>query len=156
MIGLKIADLKDFTAKLFIRDTFDSFELTDGEFITRFTVTLDGTLIEPEDGYAHITWGQVRPLAYQIIRGKELPHSFRLVLRLSDENVKKTLDSRGLPIQSEEVGALFLNINYTHGQIYVITGCSMKTFTMDKTLENEWDKLALLFFRKNQIPVETV
>lgn len=156
MIGLHIADIKDFTAKLFLKETFDSFELTEAEFVTRFTVTLDGRLTEPADGHEHATWGQVRPLAFQIIKGKELPHSFRLVLRLSDENVAKTVASLGLAVSPEEVGALFFNIHYTHQQITVVTGCSMRTFTLDKTLEKEWDRLARRFFAKQQIPVEDV
>ncbi|MBO6164180.1 MAG: hypothetical protein J6N77_03930 [Lachnospiraceae bacterium] len=156
MIGLRIADIRDFTSRLFVKDTFDSFELAEAEFVTRYTTTLDGTLTEPQEDHLHATWGQVRPVAYAVIRGKELPHSFRLVLRLSDENVKKTLASLGLSISPEEVGALFLNILYNHEQLTVVTGCSLKTFSLDKTLEKEWDRLARRFFAKNQIPVEEV
>ena len=91
MIALQIVDQKDFAAKLFRQETFDGFDLEDAEFLTRYTITLDGFLTEPEEGRRYISWSAVRPLAFQILKGRDLPHSFRITLRLNRENTEKTL-----------------------------------------------------------------
>lgn len=155
MIGLKIADIKDFTAKLFVAETFDNFLVTEAEFVTAFRTSLDGHLTEKtEDGREYVRWQQLRPLAFQIIKGKQLPHSFKIVLKLSEENTANTLASLGIPLSAEEVGGLFLNIRYENQQITCITGCSLRTFSLDRTLEKEWDKVLCRFLRHHQIPYE--
>ncbi len=35
-----------------------------------------------------------------------------------------------------------------------MTGTSIKTFTLDKTLEHVWDELIQKFFRQQKIPYE--
>ncbi|MDY3729762.1 MAG: DUF5721 family protein [Candidatus Choladocola sp.] len=157
MIGLKIADQKDFTSKLFVAETFDNFLLIEAEFVTTFRTSLDGQLSEKaEDGRSYALWQQVRPLAFQIIKGKQLPHSFKIVLKLSESNTAKTLSSLGVPLLPEDVGGLFLNIRYENQQIHCITGCSLRTFSLDKTLEKEWDGVICRFLRHHQIPFEEV
>ena len=153
MIGLQIEELKDFTAKLFLKDTFDSFEVSEAEFITKYTVSIDGMLSEPEGGRKLAPWSAVRPLAFQIIKGKELPHSFRIVFRLSRENTEKTLASLSLPYDPDTVAGLFLNLRYDNGKITAVTGSSFTTFSMDRTLDREWDGVVRRFFRHHGIAV---
>ena len=45
MTSLTIADIKDFTGKLFLAEVFDNFLTTEAEFSTTFQVTLDGHLL---------------------------------------------------------------------------------------------------------------
>jgi len=153
MIGLQIEELKDFTTKLFLKETFDAFEVSEAEFLTRFTVTIDGALAEAEEGRRLASWSTVRPLAVQIIRGKELPHSFHIVLRLSDENTARTLASLGLPYETSEIGGLFLNLRFDGSRLTAVTGCSFTTFRLDRTLEREWDQVVRRFFRHHRIAV---
>lgn len=154
MIGLEIADIKDFTSKLFLRGTFDSFEVTEAEFVTGWRVAIDGHLTEPDGEQRYAGWSAVRPLAFQIIKGNTLPHSFRIVFRLTDENAAKTLESMGLPYRVADIGGLFLNIRYADKKITAVTGCSFQTFTMDKTLEKEWDQVIRRFLRHHKIPFQ--
>jgi len=37
------------------------------------------------------------------------------------------------------VGGLYLNVRFEKGELRIITGTAIKTFTLDKTLEQEWD-----------------
>ena len=108
MIALQILDLKDFTSRLFLQETFDGFCLEEAEFQTRYTVSLDGYLTIQEKEQQYIGWDAVRPLAFQILKGREMPHSFRITLRLSEENTKKTLAASGLSVAPEDVGGLLL------------------------------------------------
>ena len=154
MIGFQITDQKDFTSKLFLQDVFQSFDLVEAEFLTRISISLDGVLAEPEDGHDLAGWESVRPLAFQILKGKELPHSFHIVLRLSRENTRKTLAASGLNIDPEEVGGLFLNIRYDGQKITAVTGTSRTSFSLDHSLDREWDQVMRRFFRHHQIPAE--
>ncbi len=54
-------------------------------------------------------------------------------------------------ISSEQIQGLYLNIRYEDGALYCVTGTSLHLFTMDKTLENEWDKAVAKFMRSHEI-----
>ena len=54
----------------------------------------------------------------------------------------------------EEISGLYLNFHYDGSVLQCITGISMKTFYMDKTLEKEWDSYAEEFFKKSGIEQE--
>ena len=100
MIALSIEDQKLFTKLLFLSDTFDNFELAEGEFVTRFSVNIDGLLTEEESAGRYIKWEEARGIAFQIIKGKQLPRAFRLTFRLTDGNMEKTLSSIGKTSES--------------------------------------------------------
>ncbi len=154
MIALQILDIKNFTSQLFLQETFDGFCLEEAEFQTRYTISMDGYLTVPENGRQYAGWDIVRPLAFQILKGRELPHSFHITLRLSDENMKKTLSASGLGVAAEDVGGLFLNLRFDGKNMTAVTGCSQKSFSLDRSLEKEWDRIIRLFLRRHQIPAE--
>lgn len=156
MIALEIADIRDFTAKLFLKETFDSFELVEAEFYTDYKVIMDGHLTEPEKGAVYTRWNLVQPLAFAVIKGKKLPHSFHIVLRLTDENTANTLKSMGSTYTVEQIGGLFINLRYDNQKLTVVTGCSFQTFLLDKTLEKDWDQMVMRFLRHHQIPFQNM
>jgi len=156
MIGLSIPDLKDFTNKLFRESTFDSFQVMEADFVTAISITMQGRLTQPEAGREFTAWQDIRPLAFQVIKGTKLPRSFKIILRLSNENAEKTISRLGLPYKPQDVAGFYLNVRYEAEKITCITGCSMNTFTMDKSLEKEWDGVIRRFFRHHQIVFEEI
>ena len=48
----------------------------------------------------------------------------------------------------EQVGGLFLNIHYENQHLSCVTGLSLNQFTLDKTLEREWDESIRTFCEK--------
>ena len=58
-----------------------------------------------------------------------------------------------LPVREEQVSGMYLNIRYENGELYCVTGTSVNFFTLDKSLDEEWDEAVKQFFRKNGIPV---
>ena len=151
MLGLQIDDQKDFTQKLFRQDVFDNFLVPEAVFATAFSIAIDGGSLSEEGKPVCASWGQLRPLAFQIIKGQTLPRGFKIVLRLSPENAEKTLQPLGLSIAPEEVAGLFFNILYEEGQIRCTTGVSLTAFSLDRTLEQEWDRMMRRFLRRHQI-----
>lgn len=152
MIALTIEDMKLFTKLLFLTETFDNFELVEGEFVTRFSTDIDGTLTDDENDDRYIRWAEARNIAFQIIRGKQLPRAFRLTMRLTEENMQKTLASIGKSSETTNITSLLFNIRYEHETLMLITGCAYSTFTPDRTAEREWDELMLKFLMKHEIP----
>ncbi len=151
MLGLQIDDIKDFTHKLFCQSVFDNFLVPEAFFSTDFSIAIDGTSLSEEGKPACATWGQLRPLAFQIIKGQTLPRGFKIVLRLTPENTENTLRSLGSPMAPEEVAGLFLNILYEEGKIRCTTGFSLTSFSLDRSLDTAWDQVARRFLRYHQI-----
>lgn len=162
MISLKILEVKSFMGQLLFHDMFDSFYLSELEIQTGNLYRINGRLNKnwfDEDEkeaigdreYAY--WKELRPFAYQIIKGHKTPQMMKLVFLLSDKNTHKLLEQSKAAVK-EDVGGLFLNLHYEGGILRLITGTSMKTFTMDRTLENQWDASVKRFLARHEITAE--
>ena len=173
MRSLLIQDNKTFMQQLLLSEMFDPFCVVKAELETFCTFSVDGTYLsgyldrDPEETAAngggrtgtgtgagenegrkpdtYVPWKLLRPHFLSLIRGKSKPHGMRLVLRLAGRNVEKLVRQYDIPLLPEQIGGLFLNINYSNRegteQITVITGTSVTVFTMDRTLEQTWDEM---------------
>ena len=45
-----------------------------------------------------------------------------------------------------------MNIRYEDGELFCVTGTSVNFFTLDKSLETEWDEAVKGFLKEHQIP----
>ena len=96
---------------------------------------------KPEDSHAH--WKDVREFCFQIIRGKRTPLNFKIILSLAPENFPGFLNQQNVTgFRPEDIQGMYLNLSYDGLNLTCITGISMKTFTMDKSLERAWDDAA--------------
>lgn len=84
------------------------------------------------------------------------PLHFKIIFRLSRNNTKKLLQGSGLSYGIEEIFGLFLNFQYDGASLTCTTGTSLKTFTLDKSLDRAWDELVLKYFKQQQILWESV
>ena len=98
-----------------------------------------------------LPYSYMRPALYQLIRGKKTPVYFKFVLMLSPINLEKTLSLSESGLTPLDVGGMFLNITYQNGSLAATTGISYKTFTTEKTLNHEWDKMVKKFLSKHSI-----
>lgn len=157
MIALKLKNTKNFMTHLLLSDTFDNFLFIEGEIVTFNTFTIDGYIQkgfyeESMDGYS--SWKQLRELCFSIIKGKRTPLSFRFVFSLSPENIARLIEQKGLDFQAADVQGLYLNIRFDGARLQCITGTSLNTFSMDKSLEREWDAMVPRFFDKKGLAFE--
>ena len=157
MIALKAEDVKSFTTKLFVREDFDAFLVKEVNITTYNSFSIDGHVkqgyyTEEEREENNIeefsTWKTLRPFCFSLIKGKKLPGSFRIVLQMTDRFAART----GAGIDGNQIVGLYLNIRYDNGEMYCITGTSLNFFTMDKTLDLEWDKAVKQFLQSHEIP----
>ena len=165
MIALKMEDMKGFTSGLFVGNLFDSWLLREAVIVTFNTFTIDGHIragyyTQQEQEENHVgelsTWQTVRPFCFSLIKGKRLPGSFHIVLQLAGQAVKAFVKEYDLSIASERMKGLYLNIRYEEGQIVCVTGTSLDFFTLDKSVEEAWDKKVQNFFKEHRIPYVAV
>ena len=135
---------KTYMAHLLLKETFDQFSFIEGEITTFNKFTLDGFLqkdfFDDAPKRSHSYWKEVRELCFAIIRGRRTPLNFKIVLSLAPENFAAFLEKHQIgACRAEDIQGLYLNFHYDGTTLQCITGTSMHTFTMDKTLEREWD-----------------
>ena len=162
----QIQDLKDFMKKLLLTDTFDTFLLSEASVTTYAAFHLDGTmhpdyfstdeaeaLTTEQCGY--VLWKRVRPLFFELMKGKNTPLSFQFVFRLAPHNVESLIRQSGLSHRPEDVDGLFLTLRYDGTHLSCISGSSLRIFTMDHSLDHAWDAMLEKFFHKKEIIVST-
>lgn len=160
MILLSISEVKEFMSKLLLSDTFDSFLFIEGEIVTFNTFSINGYLqrdffdkdMIPERNYS--LWKELREYCFSLIRGKRTPLRFKFVFGLSEPNIEKLLRQQGLSFTPQDVQGLYLNISYDGHSLRCVTGTSMNLFTLDKSLEEAWDKMVQKFFAQKEISFE--
>ena len=160
MILLSISEVKEFMSKLLLSDTFDSFLFIEGEIVTFNTFSINGYLQKdffdkdmiPERNYS--LWKELREYCFSLIRGKRTPLRFKFVFGLSEPNIEKLLRQQGLSFTPQDVQGLYLNISYDGHSLRCVTGTSMNLFTLDKSLEEAWDKMVEKFFVQKEISFE--
>lgn len=167
MTAFEIKDIKQFMNRLLGSNLFDNFLLSEAVIVSNITYQLDGSLQKSfyseetleELGikdYSFVPFSLVRTNCFDLIKGKNTPLSFRFVFLLSPENMANTIARSHSQFHVSDVSGMFINLNYRGGKLTCTTGISYKTFSMEKTLEQEWDALVEAFFKKNQIDIESI
>jgi len=159
MIALKIEEVKPFMAKLLTNTLFDDFILKEMEIQTFTSFHISGKFYESffskeeleERGNSNVLWKDTRAIAFSIIRGSKTPLSMKIVFQLPENLSEDLINSLGGKIRSEDVGGLFINIRFEKNELNIITGTAIKTFTMDKTLDREWDDWVKKFISEQGI-----
>ena len=162
MILLSIPEVKEFMSKLLLSETFDTFLFVEGEIVTFNTFTMNGRLqkdffdkdMVPERTYS--LWKDLREYCFSLIRGKRTPLRFKFVFGLSEPNIEKLLKQQDLSFTPQDVQGLYLNISYDGTSLKCVTGTSMNLFTVDKSLEEAWDKMVQKFFTQKEIGFEVM
>lgn len=157
-----LPDTKEFMNHLLINDTFDNFSLIETNICTYMTTKINGHInngffSEDELSQKNLTdcdylpWTYVKPFVFSLIKGKRTPLSFKITLSLSKENIKNVLKSIKTDFTIEQVSGLIVNFSYKNNQITFTTATSISEFTLDKTLEREWDELFIKFLKSKKI-----
>lgn len=165
MISLQIVDIKNFMNQLLISDTFDHFLLSEAVIKTNVSYTIDGHLnkefytadeleMEQLASLPAAPFSQLRPVCFHLIKGKKTPLSFHFTFQLSPANQENTVKSVGSSLSPSDVSAMFLHVRYQNNVLTCSTGISYRTFSLDRTLEQEYDSLMQRFFHKHAIAFE--
>lgn len=165
MIAVHIIDVKDFMSKLLIGDIFDTFWMTELEVLTGNQFKVNGHLnqnwFDQEEAEAigtreYAKWKEIKPLAFQIIKGNKTPQVLKIIFMYPKNGIPKFLEEIGSNFRVEEVEGLFLNIRYEKNVLHIVTGVSISTFSLDKSLEKEWDEKIKSFLKSKEIALEEI
>ena len=146
MLSLMITDVKKMTALLFTENSFDRFLLKSAQLSAQLSAAISGEKDpdfytederEKEMQEPFVRYETVRPLLFQMIRGKRLPLSFRIIL-ITDKNTTNRLKVKS-GFSDCEVTSLSINLNYKGGQLILSTGVSYAGFSLDKSLDTAWE-----------------
>jgi hypothetical protein len=163
MISLNVSEVKPFMAKLLMNTTFDIYILKEMELQTFTGFTITGQYneafftkeeLEERKENSVILWSDVKQIAYSMIKGNKTPLSLKIVFQLPLEQCETVVKRSGGRLRLEEVGGLYLNVRFEKGELHIITGTAIKTFTLDKTLEREWDLEVKNIFKEQGILFE--
>lgn len=161
MIALRIEEQKKFTSGLFIGELFDKFLLREADIVTFNRFTIDGRVL-PGLLYRRGAGGRGD-------RGVFLleDHKARMLFPDPGKASAGDLPHRSLPVGGgqepglyrpmapgllpEQAAAFIINIQYENQEMTCVTGTSMNIFTMDRTLEREWDESVKQFLKRSGI-----
>ena len=165
MVALKITNIKQFMGKLLGGEDFDAFLLEEASISTYNTFLIDGhqnrefySAEEWEDEtirpYDFSTWKTIRPICFDLIKGKHTPTAFRFVLHLMPGYTESILRTGNTAVTPQQVKAFVLNIKYDGTDLTLVTGTAFYTFLMDKTPDILWDRAVRQFLSKKEIAYE--
>jgi hypothetical protein len=148
MISLNILEVKSFMAKLLTNNIFDSFLLKELDIQTFTNFHISGQFneaffskeeLEERGENRYTLWSDVRGIAFTMIKGNKTPLSLKVVFQLPAARSGELIQRLSGRLRLEEVGGLYMNIRFEKVELHIVTGTAMKSFTLDKTLEQEWD-----------------
>ncbi len=154
MIALQIKALKNFMSQLLTGDTFDIFLLEEASLATAISIQIDGRInrefFPPKERtperipYEFQPWSEIKGLCYDLIKGRNTPLNFKFVMQLKPEKMTSMLE-KTMPFERDIVTenhlkSLLLTIKYDAGKAVLLTGSSYRTFVMDKSADEIWDR----------------
>ena len=149
MKSFNVDNIKEFMNELLLNDKYDSFYLFDAKVNAAIDYYVNGKInreffdkeeLDNMTGDEYILWKDVKATIHDYMKGNHLPIKFKIVLMFNRDNIIKLIEMNNILMHPDNVGALFMNIYYENGLLYVTSGISMNIFTMDKTLESIWDE----------------
>lgn len=168
MKAFEIQDVKTFMGRLFGESFFDGLMVSFFELTTGMHVRFDGKRNvgwysddEMEVmGDAHIQgyvcWREMKPHVFDLIRGKRTPVSMDGAFILPEPVMRQVLQAYGLEQQNDLVETLVWNLHFEKGSLRLVTGCSLRTFSLDKSVEQAWDAWTGQTLRQQGIACEVV
>ena len=140
MIALEIKGTKNIMNALLRSDQFDSFLVEEAVITTFNTFHIDGHLVKEfysseeleelernQQSTLFSYWNEIRPVCFQLIKGKKTPVSFRVVLHAAPQLVEKIAANPECGVAANLIRSLVLNIRYDSGKVTCVTGSAFTT-----------------------------
>lgn len=167
MIALELTNIKDFMNKLLRTEVFDHFLLQEAMITSSATYNINGQITkgfysEEEiqelhlEGCRFLPFSLLKTNCFDLIKGKKTPSAFRFVFLLSPKNMEKTISAVRSSYTPTDVTGMYINIKYQNQLLSLTTGIAYNTFSTDKTLELEWDKMVMKFLKQHEIDFEEI
>ena len=155
MISLTIKDTKTFMSHLLIKDTFDNMLLSEAAIVTGNTYNINGSINRSSlASPSYSQWSKIKPVCFGLIKGNKVPTSLKIIFLLSEGDTSQLAGQTD--INPEDINGLFINIRYSDSGLTLVTGTSVRTFTLDKSLEHAFDSYVKVFLETSGINYEEI
>ena len=142
MLSIQISDIKDFMSHLLSKDTFDHFYFIEASIKMGVSYQIQGrinegfydTSVEQTLNREFCYWKEIRHRIFDIIKGKRLPLSCKIVLGLSKQSISYLIAHNNSSFREEDIEGIYVNILYDPKNLLITTGISYKNFSLDKSL----------------------
>lgn len=140
MIAFQIENIKDFMVKLLTGEMFDKFHVGGCEVTTFVTFQTDGRRHdgwydadeEAGDASDRILWRQLRPVVFELVRGKKTPG--KLLVDFCHYMANGDVAS--------------LRVQFENGELHIFTGYMQREFSLDREAGRDWDDNCKRFLRE--------
>ena len=139
MVMIEIENIKKFMAGFLGGNLFDDFLMSEGKLSMNISYEFDGKILK-EFYDPYVTWEEEKEKIFSLVKGKKKPLSFQFVMMLKPDLSPEFLAKYNLAVREDEIAGLFINILYDRQGLKCTSGVSRKTFVLDKTLEEAWDR----------------
>ncbi|MCR5321954.1 MAG: DUF5721 family protein [Lachnospiraceae bacterium] len=147
MKAIKVTGIKVFMNILFNDAAFDNFQFVEGDISVAMDYHISGRVnmnffseeeLDQLKLEEYMYWREAKESVKQMIKGKKLPVSMKLVLKK----------------QGGGDITYIVNIRFDNNNLMLVTGVSHTVFTTDKSGEIEWDNNMCSFLKKHEIEYE--
>ncbi len=146
-------------AALLVSDVFGDFCLQEAVINTSVSYSINGRIHrdfyseEEAEGIKNefAEWTEIRPRIFEMIKGKNLPLSFRMTLSLKNDKMHALLHEKSPEGYSSAIKELCVNIRFEKGVAAMMTGTSYESFVMTKAEELIWDNAFMEFLTSKNI-----
>ena len=147
MKAIKVTGIRTFMNELFAGMAFDNFQFVEGDISVAMDFKISGRVnmnfyseeeLEQLKVEEYMYWREAKENVKQIIKGKRLPVSMKLVLKKPGAG---------------DISYI-VNVRFDNNNLVLVTGVSHTVFTTDKTGEVEWDNTMCSFLKKHEIEYE--
>jgi hypothetical protein len=148
-LAIEESAVKDFMNRLLLENLFDPFEVRGVEISALTRVSISGAKEQTTENPAgerenYLLWSQVKSLVTAVIKNGERPRSVKIVF---------SADAEAAANFHANAKALFLNMTYENNQTAFTTACAQKQFSLDKSLDTQWDEWVAEFFKRQGVNV---
>lgn len=145
MQSVNVSDIAAFMKSFLSSTSFDYLNVVEVNISTFNNFHIDGKLNKdffdsdnvPNESYS--LWSSIRPVCYELIKGKTLPLKMQFVFKLPKEQTGKILEDNSISLSSDSVDFL-INVRYENKEVTLISATCVNTFIMDKSYEEAWDR----------------
>lgn len=135
-------DTKSFMKSLLLSKDFDTFVLVEAIINANIRTIFEGTLnkdFQTDQDEKFIAFSEVKPLIVSLIKGKKTPAFLKIVLAISNSDMKTFVEENEESFHSSYPSALFLNIRFENGSLSVTSGSGTTDFDKEKMVDKTWD-----------------
>lgn len=154
MQAFSISNTKSFMAKLLGSEIFDDYLVSEVTVKTFNTFNIDCRIVpeyfdDYEFGYEYSVWKDIRPIAFDLIKGRTLPVYCHFILQPKPEETERLLRLGGVTLPDGILKSLTLNIKYINNEVTLITATSYNSFSQDRSADRLWDEYITHFIASN-------